>query len=138
MMDSTLYSLVRACSSFPLLKILQDYLFLSEFSFVKYKSETIHMKSVQLVTFEDELLFNIDIQQNREKWTNTLFLNIISRAVEVFVPVIHTCSNPAEKKGPVFAPTLLSTCYPVNPQSSSTLWNYSKCGVYTVESEAGC
>jgi hypothetical protein len=24
------------------------------------------------------------------------------------------------------------------PQSSSTLWNYSKCGVYTVESEAGC
>jgi hypothetical protein len=25
-----------------------------------------------------------------------------------------------------------------NPQSSSTLWNYSKCGVYTVESEAGC
>jgi hypothetical protein len=23
-------------------------------------------------------------------------------------------------------------------QSSSTLWNYSKCGVYTVESEAGC
>jgi hypothetical protein len=23
------------------------------------------------------------------------------------------------------------------PQSSSTLWNYSKCGVYTVESEAG-
>jgi hypothetical protein len=24
-----------------------------------------------------------------------------------------------------------------NPQSSSTLWNYSKCGVYTVESEAG-
>jgi hypothetical protein len=26
----------------------------------------------------------------------------------------------------------------VYPQSSSTLWNYSKCGVYTVESEAGC
>jgi hypothetical protein len=25
-----------------------------------------------------------------------------------------------------------------DPQSSSTLWNYSKCGVYTVESEAGC
>jgi hypothetical protein len=25
-----------------------------------------------------------------------------------------------------------------NPHSSSTLWNYSKCGVYTVESEAGC
>jgi hypothetical protein len=25
-----------------------------------------------------------------------------------------------------------------NPQSSSTLRNYSKCGVYTVESEAGC
>jgi hypothetical protein len=25
-----------------------------------------------------------------------------------------------------------------NPQSSSTLWNYGKCGVYTVESEAGC
>jgi hypothetical protein len=24
------------------------------------------------------------------------------------------------------------------PQSSSTLWNYSKCGIYTVESEAGC
>jgi hypothetical protein len=24
------------------------------------------------------------------------------------------------------------------PQSSSTLWNCSKCGVYTVESEAGC
>jgi hypothetical protein len=24
------------------------------------------------------------------------------------------------------------------PQSSSTLWNYSKCGVYTVGSEAGC
>jgi hypothetical protein len=24
------------------------------------------------------------------------------------------------------------------PQSSSTLWNYRKCGVYTVESEAGC
>jgi hypothetical protein len=24
------------------------------------------------------------------------------------------------------------------PQSSSTLWDYSKCGVYTVESEAGC
>jgi hypothetical protein len=24
------------------------------------------------------------------------------------------------------------------PQSNSTLWNYSKCGVYTVESEAGC
>jgi hypothetical protein len=23
-------------------------------------------------------------------------------------------------------------------QSSSTLWNYNKCGVYTVESEAGC
>jgi hypothetical protein len=27
--------------------------------------------------------------------------------------------------------------HPRNPQSSSTLWNYSKCGVYTVESEAG-
>jgi hypothetical protein len=27
---------------------------------------------------------------------------------------------------------------PLYPQSSSTLWNYSKCGVYTVESEAGC
>jgi hypothetical protein len=26
----------------------------------------------------------------------------------------------------------------IYPQSSSTLWNYSKCGVYTVESEAGC
>jgi hypothetical protein len=26
----------------------------------------------------------------------------------------------------------------LNPQSSSTLWNYSKCGVCTVESEAGC
>jgi hypothetical protein len=25
-----------------------------------------------------------------------------------------------------------------DPQSSTTLWNYSKCGVYTVESEAGC
>jgi hypothetical protein len=25
-----------------------------------------------------------------------------------------------------------------NTQGSSTLWNYSKCGVYTVESEAGC
>jgi hypothetical protein len=25
-----------------------------------------------------------------------------------------------------------------NPQSSSTLWNYSKCGIYTVESEAAC
>jgi hypothetical protein len=25
-----------------------------------------------------------------------------------------------------------------HPQSSSTLWNYSKCGIYTVESEAGC
>jgi hypothetical protein len=24
------------------------------------------------------------------------------------------------------------------PQSSSKLWNYSKCGVYTVEGEAGC
>jgi hypothetical protein len=24
------------------------------------------------------------------------------------------------------------------PQSISTLWNYSKCGIYTVESEAGC
>jgi hypothetical protein len=24
------------------------------------------------------------------------------------------------------------------PQSSSTLWNYSKCGVYTAKSEAGC
>jgi hypothetical protein len=24
------------------------------------------------------------------------------------------------------------------PQCSSTLWNYSTCGVYTVESEAGC
>jgi hypothetical protein len=28
--------------------------------------------------------------------------------------------------------------YAPYPQSSSTLWNYSKCGVYTVESEAGC
>jgi hypothetical protein len=28
--------------------------------------------------------------------------------------------------------------YQTNPQSSSTLWNYSKCGVYTVESEEGC
>jgi hypothetical protein len=28
--------------------------------------------------------------------------------------------------------------YRTHPQSSSTLWNYSKCGVYTVESEAGC
>jgi hypothetical protein len=27
---------------------------------------------------------------------------------------------------------------PLYPQSSSMLWNYSKCGVYTVESEAGC
>jgi hypothetical protein len=25
-----------------------------------------------------------------------------------------------------------------NTQGSYTLWNYSKCGVYTVESEAGC
>jgi hypothetical protein len=25
-----------------------------------------------------------------------------------------------------------------DPQSSSTLWNYSKCGVCAVESEAGC
>jgi hypothetical protein len=30
------------------------------------------------------------------------------------------------------------TLFEGHPQSSSTLWNYSKCGVYTVESEAGC
>jgi hypothetical protein len=27
---------------------------------------------------------------------------------------------------------------PAHPQSSSMLWNYTKCGVYIVESEAGC
>jgi hypothetical protein len=37
--------------------------------------------------------------------------------------------------GVIFEKTVISISY---PQSSSTLWNYSKCGVYTVESEAGC
>jgi hypothetical protein len=37
----------------------------------------------------------------------------ISRMMETFVPAIHTCSNLSEKKGPVFAPTLLSPCYTV-------------------------
>jgi hypothetical protein len=41
----------------------------------------------------------------------------------------HTASRPAPWS---------TQSYIEYPQSSSTLWNYSKCGVYTVESEAGC
>jgi hypothetical protein len=38
----------------------------------------------------------------------------------------------------LFMATVFILQVPSYPQSSSTLWNYSKCGVYTVESEAGC
>jgi hypothetical protein len=33
---------------------------------------------------------------------------------------------------------LRATAIQAYPESSSTLWNYSKWGVYTVDSEAGC
>jgi hypothetical protein len=52
---------------------------------------------------------------------------------------MSTRNLPAGKGRPVRKADNFTAIYePIYPQSSSTLWNYSKCGVYTVESEAGC
>jgi hypothetical protein len=60
--------------------------------------------------------------------------DIYMRSHHIYINVLDTRMDSSPKR--------LVSWYVLNvptiPQSSSTLWNYSKCGVYTVESEAGC
>jgi hypothetical protein len=55
---------------------------------------------------------------------------------------LQTSAECQEAKSPLGSDDLTTnkslTFFDAYPQSSSMLWNYSKCGVYTVESEAGC